>query len=135
MDTASQKVAFRRVRVVEEKLEDEDGLTFLFEVNNIRVFCGGTHLYSSRRLDISSEVSGSNWIPADSFLTTQGFFRLSEKGTDLLSRVTPERYLAWLQLLVDGNQNMIRVWGGGIYEADVFYDLCDGKVLLHWSTS
>lgn len=41
--------------------------------------------------------------------------------------MTPERYRAWLQLLVDGNQNMIRVWGGGIYEADAFYEICDGE--------
>ena len=46
-----------------------------------------------------------------------------------ISRMTPERYRAWLQLLVDGNQNMIRVWGGGIYEADVFYEICDGMYL------
>jgi beta-mannosidase len=44
--------------------------------------------------------------------------------------VTPERYRAWLQLLKDGNQNMVRVWGGGIYEDDVFYDICDGLFLM-----
>lgn len=99
LDTRSQKVAFRRARVVEDKLQDEEGLTFLFEINNIRIFCGG-----------------SNWIPADSFLTT----------------VTPERYRAWLQLLVEGNQNMVRVWGGGIYEADIFYDICDELGIMVW---
>ena len=41
--------------------------------------------------------------------------------------MTRDRYRAWLQLLVDGNQNMVRVWGGGIYEADDFYELCDGE--------
>ncbi|KAG6861004.1 hypothetical protein C0995_005024 [Termitomyces sp. Mi166 len=92
LDTKILRIAFRRARVVEDKLIDQEGLTFLFEINNIRIFCGG-----------------SNWIPADSFLTT----------------VTPERYRAWLQLMVDGNQNMVRVWGGGVYENDVFYDICD----------
>lgn len=56
---------------------------------------------------------GSNWVPADNFLTT----------------ITPERYRAWLTLLVKGNQNMVRLWGGGVYEPDVFYDICDGELL------
>ncbi|OCB84833.1 glycoside hydrolase family 2 protein [Sanghuangporus baumii] len=46
--------------------------------------------------------------------------------------MTRERYHDWLQLLVDGNQNMIRVWGGGIYEADIFYDICDELGILVW---
>lgn len=99
LDSKTQKIAFRRARVVQDKLIDQEGRTFLFEINNIRIFCGG-----------------SNWIPADSFLTT----------------MTRDRYRAWLQLLVDGNQNMVRVWGGGIYEADDFYDICDELGILVW---
>ena len=40
--------------------------------------------------------------------------------------MTAERYRSWLMLLVNGNQNMVRVWGGGIYENDDFYAICDG---------
>ncbi|CAE6482331.1 unnamed protein product, partial [Rhizoctonia solani] len=97
--THSQRIGIRRARVVEDPLEGQDGRTFLFEINNVRIFCGG-----------------SNWIPADNFLTT----------------VTPERYRAWLQLLVDGNQNMVRIWAGGIYEDDSFYDTCDELGILVW---
>ncbi|KAG8705027.1 hypothetical protein FRC08_001891 [Ceratobasidium sp. 394] len=95
----SQRIGIRRARVVEDPLEGQDGRTFLFEINNIRIFCGG-----------------SNWIPADNFLTT----------------ISAERYRAWLQLLVDGNQNMVRIWAGGIYEDDVFYDTCDELGILVW---
>ncbi|KAL4075886.1 glycoside hydrolase family 2 protein [Scleroderma citrinum] len=99
LDSRRERVAFRRVRVVEEALIDQPGKTFLFEVNNIRIFC-----------------AGSNWIPADSFFTA----------------IKPQKYRAWLQLLVDGNQNMVRVWGGGMYEAEVFYDTCDELGILVW---
>jgi beta-mannosidase len=42
MDKKTEKIAFRRARVVQEKLVDQEGLTFLFEINNIRIFCGGS---------------------------------------------------------------------------------------------
>jgi len=59
---------------------------------------------------------GYNWIPADSLPT----------------RVTPERYRAWLELAAEGHTAMLRVWGGGYYEDDVFYDLCDELGILVW---
>lgn len=44
LDEKSLKIAFRRARVVQDKLIDQEGLTFLFEINNVRIFCGGMFL-------------------------------------------------------------------------------------------
>ncbi len=59
---------------------------------------------------------GANWVPADSFLP----------------RVGPEDYEELLQRAADANMNMIRVWGGGIYEDDRFYEICDRLGLMVW---
>ena len=59
---------------------------------------------------------GANWIPDDNFLP----------------RITPERYRTRLTQARDANMVMIRVWGGGIYEDDAFYDACDELGLLIW---
>ncbi|MCI5078283.1 glycoside hydrolase family 2 protein [Oricola sp.] len=59
---------------------------------------------------------GANWIPADA----------------LPGRITPEATRDLLQSAVDANMNMIRVWGGGRYEPDWFYDICDELGLLVW---
>jgi len=61
-------------------------------------------------------MKGANWIPVDA----------------LPSRHTPEVYENLLQSAVDANMNMIRIWGGGQYEKQVFYELCDRKGLLVW---
>ncbi|MGO4782967.1 glycoside hydrolase family 2 protein [Cryobacterium sp. W22_MBD10_FK3] len=61
-------------------------------------------------------VRGANWIPDDAFP----------------HRVTRARYLARLEQAEFANINLIRVWGGGIFESDDFYDLCDERGLLTW---
>ncbi|XP_072144459.1 beta-mannosidase-like [Dermacentor andersoni] len=61
-------------------------------------------------------AKGSNWIPADIFL----------------ERVREEYVRELLQSAKDANMNMIRVWGGGIYERDYFYSLADELGILVW---
>ncbi|RUT31741.1 glycoside hydrolase family 2 protein [Paenibacillus zeisoli] len=61
-------------------------------------------------------AKGANHIPNDSFT----------------AEVTRERYLHEIGSAVESNMNMLRVWGGGIYEEDVFYELCDEHGLLVW---
>ncbi len=60
-------------------------------------------------------AKGSNWIPADA-----------------LRRSGAATYRHLLESAVEANQNMIRVWGGGIYEAEHFYDTCDELGLCVW---
>uniref|UniRef100_A0A3Q3A0J2 Beta-mannosidase n=1 Tax=Kryptolebias marmoratus TaxID=37003 RepID=A0A3Q3A0J2_KRYMA len=59
-------------------------------------------------------LKGSNWIPADSFQ----------------DRVNSAVNL--LQSAVDANMNALRVWGGGVYEQDLFYNLCDELGIMVW---
>lgn len=41
LDTKTQKFAFRRAVIVQDELEGQEGRSFVFEINNIRIFCGG----------------------------------------------------------------------------------------------
>ncbi|GAB2555249.1 glycoside hydrolase family 2 protein [Kribbella endophytica] len=61
-------------------------------------------------------VRGANWIPDDAFVTR-------------LDRSTYERSITDA---VDADMNLLRVWGGGIYETDDFYDVCDELGILVW---
>ena len=61
-------------------------------------------------------AKGANWIPAHSFV----------------ANLTRADYARDLRSAVAANMNMIRVWGGGIYESEDFYDLCDELGLLVW---
>lgn len=64
----------------------------------------------------SMYAKGTNWIPSDSFTP----------------RITKEKYRKLIKDCKDANMNMIRVWGGGIYEDDEFYKACDENGILVW---
>jgi beta-mannosidase len=76
----------------------------------------GTRFFRFVLNGVALFARGANWIPVDSFV----------------GAIAPERYAERLQDAREANMNMVRVWGGGIYEHDVFYDLCDGLGLLVW---
>ena len=99
LDSRTLKLGARKLRLLEEPLVADPGTSFVFEVNNAPIFCGG-----------------ANWIPDDNFLP----------------RLTPQRYRERLEMARACNMTMIRVWGGGIYEDDVFYQTCDEFGLLVW---
>ncbi|MFC1481378.1 glycoside hydrolase family 2 protein [Candidatus Neomarinimicrobiota bacterium] len=59
---------------------------------------------------------GANWVPADA----------------LPDRLTEEHYLQLLSSCKVANMNMIRLWGGGLYEPDIFYEYCDENGIMIW---
>jgi len=76
----------------------------------------GTRFFTFVLNGVKLFAKGANWIPADSFV----------------AQVDEARYRDLLELAVEANMNMLRVWGGGIYEKDVFYRLCDELGILIW---
>jgi beta-mannosidase len=61
-------------------------------------------------------AKGANWIPADTFITA----------------ISDEQYAYLLQAAAEAHMNMLRVWGGGIYEQTIFYELCDQLGICVW---
>ncbi|MDR2799561.1 MAG: hypothetical protein LBB07_02985 [Bifidobacteriaceae bacterium] len=61
-------------------------------------------------------IKGSNWIPNDA----------------LIDRLSKSDYYKRIKNAFDSNQNLLRVWGGGIYENDWFYEICDELGILVW---
>jgi len=61
-------------------------------------------------------IKGANWVPASIFAGS----------------VTRDDYQKLLHAAAEANINMLRVWGGGYYEADEFYELCDQLGIMVW---
>jgi len=59
---------------------------------------------------------GADWIPCDNFIP----------------RIADATYEKLLLMAKEAHMNMIRVWGGGIYEQEIFYDICDRLGLMVW---
>ncbi len=98
----TRRIGLRKLEVLNERTVSPEGKEELSLVFRV----------NNRRLF----MKGANWIPCDALETRQ----------------TPERYRDLLESAKAANMNMIRVWGGGQYEKDVFYDLCDELGLLVW---
>jgi beta-mannosidase len=84
------------------------------EVINVKDEIGASMTFKVNGVEIFCK--GANWIPVDAFS----------------SRHHDKVYRQLLEDSVLANMNMIRVWGGGQYEKDVFYDICDELGLLVW---
>jgi len=97
LDRNEYSVGLRTIELRQD--DDEFGKSFQFVINGIPIF-----------------AKGSNWIPADSFLT----------------RFSDERLEKLISDAAASHQNMLRVWGGGLYEEERFYDLCDRYGILVW---
>jgi beta-mannosidase len=61
-------------------------------------------------------AKGANWIPADAFVT----------------RITRADYRRLVDDSADANMNMLRLWGGGIWEREEFYEACDERGICLW---
>jgi len=71
-----------------------------------------TFLINGRRVF----VKGANWIPDD----------------HLMTRITRERLERRVDQALNANMNLLRIWGGGIYETEDFYDVCDERGVMVW---
>ncbi len=103
LETVEKRVGFRTIEIVNEPAQTpEEALT----QGRFGVVVNGVDTFAK----------GWNWIPND----------------PLVDRVSHAEYAARLADIVDSRADWVRVWGGGIFEDDAFYDLCDEVGILVW---
>ena len=98
----TRKIGLRKIEVLNTPDKDENGKPGARMAFRVN----GRELF----------MKGANWIPCSAFENEQ----------------TAERYRDLLESAASANMNMIRVWGGGQYEKDCFYEICDELGILLW---
>uniref|UniRef100_A0A914W5M2 Beta-mannosidase n=1 Tax=Plectus sambesii TaxID=2011161 RepID=A0A914W5M2_9BILA len=96
------QIGFRSVRLVQDLVDDKNASK------------GRTFFFEIN--DVPVFLKGSNWIPADPFQ----------------SRVDKNRLEFLFASMREANMNAVRVWGGGVYESDMFYRLADKAGIMIW---
>ena len=90
-----------------------------FAIRTVRLIEKTDRAGKSFIIEINGEkifCKGADWIPCDSFIP----------------RISDATYERVLSMAKDAHMNMVRVWGGGIYEEEIFYELCDRLGLMVW---
>ena len=110
------RVTLRRGKEVLDVKEEQVGIRSLTLDQSPDPDEPGTRFFRFVLNNVPIFAKGANWIPADSFV----------------GAIPDAHYQRLLAMTRDANMNMLRVWGGGIYEHDIFYDLCDRLGILVW---
>jgi beta-mannosidase len=107
---------------VNRELDYRDNLAKVYLADRLdsigKAFAFRNGVNGSKDFDEVVFMKGANWIPAHSF--------------PVMTPKLAARYRYLLCSAKEANFNMIRVWGGGIYEHDYFFDLCDSLGLMVW---
>ena len=107
LERSTRKIGFRMVRLIlNEKLREDSGFPKTRSVAPISLEINNRRIFAK----------GSNWVHPELFV----------------GLITPELYQKQLILAKEANFNLLRVWGGGITNKDVFYDLCDELGIMVW---
>ncbi len=114
-----EKRIYEKTTTGNRKLSNDGTFTMRFGFRTVQLMQpqlpGGRAFFFSVN-DVPIVIKGSNWIPADSFE----------------SRLDTSRLKPLFIALKESHQNMIRNWGGGIYQRDAYYDLADEYGILIW---
>lgn len=107
------KVVVKEGNTILDSISQKIGLRTI-ELVNEKDSIGESFYFKVNNVPVYAK--GANYIPQHS----------------LQNQVNNQHYENLLNDVVDANMNMLRVWGGGIYENDIFYNLCDEKGILVW---